>query len=104
MLDLSTQVSAKWSYISDGPYNSYELRNIVIEFKHRNNREIAGMSYKTALVIQGIKALGKGKVDHAAIEKIRTSLTRNERQTLLTEARPTTVWVYQIIKRICEEN
>jgi hypothetical protein len=102
MLGLSTQVSAKWSYISDGSYNSYELGNTVIEFKHRNNREITGMSYKTALIIQGIKALGKGKADNTAIEKIRASLSKNERLTLLNEARPTTVWVYQIIKQICE--
>ena len=101
MLGLSTQVSAKWSYISDGAYNSFELGNITIEFKHRNNREITGMSYKTALIIQGIKALGKGNVDDAVIEKIRLSLTKSEQQKLLNEAKPTTVWVYQIIRKIC---
>lgn len=104
MLGLSTQVSAKWSYISDGAYNSFEFGNITIEFKHRNNREISGMSYKTALIIQGIKALGKANVDHAAIEKIRSSLTKTEQQTLLMDAKPTTVWVYQVIKQICGGN
>lgn len=102
MLGLSTQVSAKWSYISDGAYNSFELDNITIEFKHRNNREITGMSYKTALIIQGIKALGKGNVENAAIEKIRALLTKNEQQKLLSEAKPTTVWVYQVIRQICK--
>jgi len=104
MLGLSTQVPAKWSYISDGAYNSFELGNITLEFRHRNNREIAGMSYKTALIIQGIKALGKGKVDDTAIEKIRASLTEKERTKLLEEARPTTVWVYQVIRKICGGN
>jgi hypothetical protein len=101
MLGLSTQVSAKWSYISDGTYNEFQLGNITIEFRHRNNREITGMSYKTALIIQGIKALGKGKVDDAAIEKIRAVLTKSEQKTLLEEAKPTTIWVYQIIRKIC---
>jgi hypothetical protein len=100
LLGLSTQVSARWSYISDGTYNSFKFGNITIEFKRRNNREIAGMSYKTALVIQGIKALGKGNADDAAIEKIRASLSENERHTLQKEGRQTTVWVYQIIQRI----
>ena len=104
MLGLSTQVSAKWSYISDGAYNSFELGNITIEFKHRNNREITGMSYKTALIIQGIKALGKGNVDNAVIEKIRALLTKSEQQKLLSEAKPTTVWVYQAIRQICKGN
>jgi len=101
MLGLSTQVSAKWSYISDGTYNCFEYGNITLEFKHRNNREIGGMSYKTALIIQGIKALGKGKVNDAAIEKIRSSLTESEIQALIKEAKPTTVWVYGVIRRMC---
>ena len=104
MLGLSTQVPAKWGYISDGAYNSFKYGNTTIEFKHRNNREITGMSYKTALIIQGIKALGKGNVDRSAIERIRASLTESERQKLVKEAMPTTVWVYQTIKTICGGN
>ena len=101
MLGLSTQVSAKWSYISDGTYKSFEFGNITIEFKRRTNRDITGMSYKTALVIQGIKALGKKNVDDVAIDKIRASLTRSERHALLQEAKPTTAWIYQVIRKIC---
>jgi len=102
LLGLSTQVPAKWSYVSDGTYNSFEFGNIIIEFKHRNNREITGMSYNTALIIQGIKALGKGNVSDESIKRIRSLLTETERQELLAEAKPTTVWVYQIIKQICD--
>ena len=104
ILGLSTQVPAKWSYISDGAYNSFKIDNITVEFKHRNNREITGMSYKTALVIQGIKAIGKGNVDDDVISKIRTLLTDEELQVLLSESKPTTVWVYQIIRKICGGN
>lgn len=103
MLGLSTQVPAKWSYISDGPYNQYELGKSILEFKHRNNREIAGMSPKTALIIQCIKAIGKGNIDSAAIEKIRASLTGEERKMLLNEASSSVMWVYQVIKQICAE-
>jgi len=104
MLGLSTQVSAKWNYISDGPYNNFEFGNTTIEFKHRNNREIAGMSYKTALIIQGIKAIGKDNVDDMMINKIRKSLNENELKILKQEAKSTTVWVYQVIEKICGRN
>ena len=104
LLGLSTQVPSKWSYISNGSYNSFQYGKIKIEFKHRNNKEINGMSYKTALVIQGIKALGKGNVDDAAVSRIRASLSKNEQQELLRDAKPTTVWVYKIIKQICGGN
>ncbi len=103
MLGLSTQVSAKWSYIADGirAKKSFTFGNITIEYKPRSNREITGMSNKTALIIQGIKALGKDKVDDAAIEKLRASLTQDEKKMLLLEAKPATVWVYKIIRTIC---
>ena len=58
-LGLSTQVTATWSYISDGPYRIYEWDSTKIEFKHRANREITGLSYITVLVIQALKTLGK---------------------------------------------
>ena len=44
-LGLSTQVTAHWTYISDGPYNKFTIGNIEIDFKHRSNKEISGMSY-----------------------------------------------------------
>jgi len=104
MLGLSTQVSAKWSYISDGTYNSFTFGNVTIEFKHRNNREISGMSYKTALVIQGLKALGKNNIDQAAIDKIRSFLTADEKARMVKEAAVATTWVYQTIRKICGGN
>ena len=40
LLGLSTQVTAVWSYISDGPYKTYEWNSTKLEFKHRTNKEI----------------------------------------------------------------
>lgn len=57
LLGLSTQVTAVWSYISDGPYKTYEWNSTKLEFKHRTNKEITGLSYMTSLVIQALKRL-----------------------------------------------
>ena len=101
LLGLSTQVPSKWSYISDGKTKQVQIDNNIIEFKHRDNREISGMSYKTALVIQGIKALGKGNLDEDSTKKIQEVLTEAEKQTMLKEAKATFVWIYQVIEKIC---
>ncbi len=105
-LGLSTQVSAKWSYISDGPYNTFEFGNIQIEFKHRSNKDISGLSPKSALVIQAIRALGKDSITVEDIEKIGSLLTTEEKAVLLKEAKQSTAWIYKYIKKICkgEEN
>ncbi len=102
-LGLSTQVPAQWTYISDGPYNSFSFDNTVIEFKHRNNKEISGMSAMSALVIQALKTLGRDNVNDAIINKLQRILSREQKLALLLETKHTTAWVYQNIKQICTD-
>lgn len=103
-LGLSTQVSAKWSYISDGPYRNYEFGNVEIEFKRRNNKEISNMAYKSATVIQALKCLKKENVTESVISKLKTILSQEEKQTLLQDGQKTAVWVYEVIKKVCKED
>ena len=103
MLGLSTQVPAHWSFISNGPYRSFSFGNITIEFKHCSSKEISGMSPKTVLVIQAIKALGKENIDEENLQKIRRSLSVEEKIALLEEARRTTAWIYEAIKKVCKQ-
>ena len=60
------------------------------------------MSYKTALVIQALKALGKDNIDESVITKLKKQLSSEEKDNLIKEARQTTAWVYSIIRKICE--
>ena len=103
LLGLSTQVTAVWSYISDGPYRKYEWNNACIEFKHRTNKEISGLSYTTILLVQALKTLGKERVSGEVIAILSERLTSEEKLTALKEAAESTDWVYNIIKKICED-
>ena len=103
LLGLSTQVTSVWSYISDGPYRKYEWNNACIEFKHRTNKEISGLSYTTILLVQALKTLGKERVSGEVIAILSERLTSEEKSTALKEAAESTDWVYNIIKKICED-
>lgn len=103
-IGLSTQVPAKWSYISNGPYHEFQIGSIAIEFKHRNNRELSGISPKTAVIIQALKAIGKNNVTEEHLRMIRRWLTKEDMEHALKETRQATVWVYDLVKRICENN
>lgn len=103
LLGLSTQVSAVWSYISDGPYKTYEWEHSRIVFKHRTNKEITGLSYMTILVIQAVRTLGKEKIDSTVIQTLSARLTKEEKKALLNEAGEATDWIYNTIRKICEE-
>lgn len=101
MLGLSSQVTATWSYISDGPYRTYELNSTKIEFKHRTNKEITGLSDITALVIQALKTLGKNNITPEIIDTLSSNLTDEDKTILLKESKKTTSWVYSMIRQIC---
>ena len=102
ILGLSTQVPAAWSYVSDGTYKEYTYDNTTIKFKRTTNKEISKLSYKTALIVQALKALGKDNIDDTIINKLKNDLTAEEKTTALLEAKAATSWIYEYIKQICK--
>ncbi len=102
LLGISTQVPAKWEYLSSGDSKDYQIGNATIKFTHRADKELNRMSTKTALIIQAIKALGEENISEDAITKFSSKLSDTEKARLLTEAKPTTAWIYEIIKKICK--
>jgi predicted transcriptional regulator of viral defense system len=103
MLGLSTQVPAVWLYVSDGPYKTYEIGNLMLKFNHTSNKDITGMSYKSVLVIQALKALGSANVDIKTVKRLSNGLSAEEKAVLLLEAQYSTAWIYEIIKKVCKE-
>ena len=102
LIGLSTQVSANWSYISDGPYKEYRWDNVILDFKHRTNKEISGLSDSTVLLVQALKTLGKDNITKDTIDYLKEKLTEDEKTAALKEASESTSWIYKYIKQICE--
>ena len=100
-LGLSSQVSAVWLYVSDGTYKEYTYGKTVIRFKRTTNKEISKVSYKTALVIQAVKALGKENITDEIKNKIASTTTDEEKAKMFAEAKYATSWIYDVIKEIC---
>ncbi len=103
LLGLSTQVTAVWSYISDDPYKTYEWNSTKLEFRHRTNKEITGLSYMTALVIQALKTLGKTNVTSKTIQTLSSRLNEDDKAAMLREAAESTDWIYNAIRQIAGE-
>ena len=102
LLGLSTQLPAVWEYLSDGPYKTYETEGILIKFKHTDKKnEITDVSFKTALVIQALRALGKDNITNREVKIFSKTLDLQEKQNLLSEGRRVTAWIYEYIKQIC---
>ena len=105
ILNLSTQIQAKYVYLSDGPNKSYKLFNdVVIEFKKSVLKDI-GFKYKeSSLIVQALKSLGKEHITDEIIEIIKEQIEPKMVEKILKDTQSTTVWVYETIKQICKGN
>jgi len=104
MLGLSTQVPTTWLYISDGPYKAYQADGLTLRFRHTDSKnEITAVSYQTALLVQALKALGKGNITDKDIRKLSTLFSESEKKVILLESQRVTSWINGIIKSICTE-
>jgi hypothetical protein len=102
MLGLSTQIPTVWLYVSDGPYETYETDGIRFQYKHTDRKnELIGVTEKTALIIQALRALGKENIDSQTISYLSGRLDAKEKRQLLQESRYVTAWIYEAIKKIC---
>ncbi|WNY24271.1 hypothetical protein MmiHf6_16010 [Methanimicrococcus hongohii] len=97
ILGLSTQVPAVYIYASDGPTKKYEyegkFNKITLEFRRTPRKDIANMSYKTALVIQAQKARGKDRIDERFIRTVSKKMTQDEMIKALEETKRSTAWI-----------
>ena len=103
LLGLSTQVPSQWVYVSDGAYKEYTFDNTTIKFKRTTNKELSKVSYKTALTIQALKALGKENITEQVISRLKKILTDEEKEKMLAESKSATSWVLELIKIICKD-
>ena len=102
LLGLSTQVANSYEYYSSGQYKSYVIGKIIICFKHKSSKELLDLSYKSSLVVNAIKELGPS-IDGESIATIKKHLSNEEMNALLHETSGVTKWIYEIIKKMCNQ-
>ena len=104
MLGLSTQVVAKYVYLSDGPNRSYDILGTTLEFKKSSLKNI-GFKYKeSSLIVQALKTLGKDRITDDIIETIRKCIEPKMYTKIHKDTQSSTVWIYEAIKQICRDN
>lgn len=59
---------------------------------------------KTILLVQALKSLGKERATQEVIRMMSDKLTAEEKTAVLKEAAESTDWIYDAIKKICEDN
>lgn len=101
-LGLSTQVPAKPVYLTDGRSRRVRVGNFVIVVKHVPPKELPIGNRTSATVLQALRYLGKDAVDSAVIGRIRKALSPKNRSQLLHDARYTTGWIAEAVRKIVQ--
>ena len=102
LLGLSEQVPAKIVYLTDGRSRTIRIGSQTITFKQTSPKELLP-NEKTALVVHALRFLGKEAVTDEIIHKLRKILSPAERKRLLKDAKYTSTWVPDVVRRIAEE-
>lgn len=103
LLGLSTQVPAKWIYLSNGPNREYRIGKHSLSFRKTALKDLGFSERESGLIVQALKALGKDNIDTKIISALRKRLDGKKCTRILKDTRTVTGWVYKIIKEICKE-
>lgn len=104
ILGLSTQIEAKYIYLSDGPNRTYDIIGTKLEFKKSALKEIGFKHKESSLIVQALKATGKDRINSEIINKIRNKIDPKKYGKILAETRSAKIWIYETIKKICRED
>ena len=103
IMGLSTQVPASYFYLSSGPYKNYVIYETPVLLKRTMSRELIGYSYKTLLLIQCIKELGKDNISENEINILKNKLNHADKLNALNETTLIQAWIRKVITLICKE-
>ncbi|HWB91535.1 MAG TPA: DUF6088 family protein [Puia sp.] len=98
-LGLSTQVPMNIILLTDGTARTVKVGKRTIKFKKTTPRNLAMKGAISSLVIQGLKAVGKGKLSDSDEQKLLTLLRQEKHEDLLHDIRLAPMWVQQIMKK-----
>jgi len=104
LMDISTQVPSRFVYLSDGPNRTYRIGETVLTFKHQVLKEAGLRHHESAVLVQGLKELGQSLITDEVIHQMRVWLPAGKRVVVLRDAKGVTAWVYEAIRRICQED
>ena len=103
LLGLSSQVPARAVYLTDGRTRTVSFRNHKIQFTHVEPKQLVGRRRSTNLVIQALRHLGRDRINETTIQSLRQRFDPKTRRALANDAKYSTDWVYDVIKRVAVE-
>ena len=101
-LGLSTQVVAKYVYLSDGPTRTYKINKQQLFFIHTKLVDIACNHTNSKLVVQAFRALDKTNITKEFLYEITKKYTKKQWQQIKKDTKNVAFWIYKYISDIAD--
>jgi hypothetical protein len=101
VLGLSTQVQGRYAYMSDGPNRKYDLDGKELTFVHTAVRDSGFKLRESALLVEGLKALGPNRIKRDTIKKLQQTIPEELKPKIRKDTRTAVAWVRDMILKIC---
>lgn len=101
-LGLTTQVPGRLLYLTDGYSREVKASDLVFTFKHVAPKEFPPGSPMSAAVFQALRHLGQDAITDDVLRRLRRALPDRAVKRLLDDARYTTDWVHQVVRKLAE--
>ena len=104
LLGLSTQVPAKYVFLTDGRSRKVAIGNQQIIFKHAAPSIMGLSKRKAGIVIQALRYFGAERVNKKIIEQLQRTLPRKVKNDLVKCVSYAPAWMHKFLREIaCEE-
>ena len=101
ILGVSTQVPAKYVYITNGRSKTYELGKMGLQFKKGMLKETGFTHAESSILVQALRAYGKENLTRANLIKFRNAINPSKHAQILKDTRGLTGWIHRAIQEIC---
>lgn len=104
VLGLSEQVPAKAVFLTDGPSRAVKIGSMVIELRRTTTRNMAASARLSGLLVQALRALGKGRVMSSHLEHLKRTIPIHKRRELIKDVRLAPAWMHPIFRELARED
>ena len=99
-LNLTTQIPAKTTFLTDGKSHTLQICGIDIHLIHASPKKLAGAGTPVGLIIQGLRYFGSHMVPEAALQALSKKLTDKDVKVLQSLKNKTLLSLTSPIERI----
>ena len=94
----------EWTFVSDGTYQSYDANGVKLVFKHAGvKNELNGVSDRTALYIQALRAIGKNNITNDTINDMAAKVAYGDIPKLSNGTQRVTAWIKTRLDEVYEK-